>query len=61
MGEVSTASPALSTQGMTKHFGAVVALEGLDLEVQRGEIFGFLGPTGSTGPRPLCQSRRFTT
>ncbi|HWS58963.1 MAG TPA: ABC transporter ATP-binding protein [Actinotalea sp.] len=32
---------------MTKHFGTVVALEDLDLEVHRGEIFGFLGPNGS--------------
>jgi ABC-2 type transport system ATP-binding protein len=47
MDEVTTTSPALSTQGLTKHFGPVVALDGLDLEVQRGEIFGFLGPNGA--------------
>lgn len=38
---------AISTQGLTKHFGRVVALEDLDLEVHPGEIFGFLGPNGA--------------
>lgn len=39
--------PAIRTQGLTKHFGDVVALDGLTLEVQQGEIFGFLGPNGA--------------
>jgi ABC-2 type transport system ATP-binding protein len=38
---------AIATTGLTKHFGSVVALESLDLEVRPGEIFGFLGPNGS--------------
>ncbi len=38
---------AIATAGLTKHFGAVVALADLDLEVRRGEVFGFLGPNGS--------------
>lgn len=38
---------AIATSGLTKHYGRVAALEGLDLEVKRGEIFGFLGPNGS--------------
>ena len=38
---------AITTRGLTKHFGAVVALDGLTLEVQQGEIFGFLGPNGA--------------
>lgn len=41
------AEPAIRTEGLTKHFGDVVALEGLSLEVQQGEIFGFLGPNGA--------------
>lgn len=41
------ATAAIATRQLTKHYGAVVALEGLDLEVQPGEIFGFLGPNGS--------------
>lgn len=38
---------AIATVGLTKHFGSVVALDGLDLEVHPGEVFGFLGPNGS--------------
>jgi len=38
---------AIATMGLTKHYGKVVALESLDLEVRRGEIFGFLGSNGS--------------
>lgn len=42
-----TEHAAIATTGLTKHYGDVVALESLDLEVRRGEIFGFLGPNGS--------------
>lgn len=38
---------AIFTQGLTKSYGKVRALRGVDLEVQRGEIFGFLGPNGA--------------
>jgi ABC-2 type transport system ATP-binding protein len=38
---------ALMTQGLTKSYGKVRALRGLDLEVRCGEIFGFLGPNGA--------------
>jgi ABC-2 type transport system ATP-binding protein len=34
-------------QGLTKSYGKVCALRGIDLQVQRGEIFGFLGPNGA--------------
>src|SRR5260370_1153890 len=40
-------SPAIVTQGLSKSYGDVQALRGVDLEVRRGEIFGFLGPNGS--------------
>ena len=39
--------PAIRTEGLTKHYGEVVALDHLDLTVQPGEIFGFLGPNGA--------------
>ena len=42
-----TEHAAIATVGLTKHYGDVVALESLDLEVRQGEIFGFLGPNGS--------------
>ena len=35
------------TANLHKHFGPVRALDGLDLDVQRGEIHGFLGPNGA--------------
>ena len=38
---------ALMTQRLTKSYGKVRALRGVDLEVRRGEIFGFLGPNGA--------------
>lgn len=38
---------AIRTERLSKRFGRTVALEGLDLEVPRGEIFGFLGPNGT--------------
>ena len=38
---------AIRTQGLTKHYGDVVALDGLTLEVKQSEIFGFLGPNGA--------------
>ena len=41
------ATTAIRTLGLTKHYGRVVALDGLDLEVAQGEIFGFLGPNGA--------------
>lgn len=38
---------AIRTKGLIKNYGPVKALKGLDLQVQRGEIFGFLGPNGA--------------
>ena len=38
---------AISIRGLTKHYGSVEALTDLDLEVRRGEVFGFLGPNGA--------------
>jgi ABC-2 type transport system ATP-binding protein len=42
-----TAPIAITTQGLIKFYGPVQALRGVNLEVQRGEIFGFLGPNGA--------------
>ena len=38
---------AIRIRGLIKHFGRVVALDGLDLDVRIGEVHGFLGPNGS--------------
>ena len=39
--------PSLLLRGLRKAFGDVVAVDGLDLEVTRGECFGLLGPNGA--------------
>jgi len=38
---------AISITNLTKHFGAVKAVQDLSLEVEQGEVFGFLGPNGA--------------
>jgi ABC-2 type transport system ATP-binding protein len=42
-----SAQPAIATAGLSKDYGAGHGLFGLDMEVQRGEVFGFLGPNGA--------------
>jgi ABC-2 type transport system ATP-binding protein len=38
---------AISCQGLVKHYGDVIAVDGLDLEVRREECFAMLGPNGA--------------
>ncbi len=38
---------AIETRGLRKHYGAFVAVDGLDLAVREGEVFGLLGPNGA--------------
>jgi ABC-2 type transport system ATP-binding protein len=48
---------AIEASGLSKHFGDLRAVSGLDLKVPRGQIYGFLGPNGSgksTTIRMLC-------
>jgi ABC-2 type transport system ATP-binding protein len=44
---MSLDAPALRCRGLVKRYGTVVAVNGLDLEVPRGECFGLLGPNGA--------------
>src|SRR5680860_269548 len=39
--------PAILVENLSKHFGEVAALDGVDLEVERGTVFGLLGPNGA--------------
>lgn len=48
---------AIEARGLSKHFGDLAAVSELDLDVPRGQIYGFLGPNGSgksTTIRMLC-------
>jgi ABC-2 type transport system ATP-binding protein len=38
---------AVETRGLTKRFGASVAVDGVELQVPRGSVFGYLGPNGA--------------
>jgi len=40
-------SAVIRTDGLTKRYGRVVAVDGIDLDVPEGDRFGFLGPNGS--------------
>jgi ABC-2 type transport system ATP-binding protein len=49
--------PMIETRGLTRRFGALTAVDHLDLTVPRGEIFGLVGPDGAgktTTLRMLC-------
>jgi lipooligosaccharide transport system ATP-binding protein len=39
--------PLVHARGLVKRFGALVAVDGIDFDVQHGETFGFLGPNGA--------------
>jgi len=52
-----TTETVISVQGLTKSFGDKTVVNGLNMEIQQGEIYGFLGPNGSgktTSIRMLC-------
>jgi len=37
----------IEVRGLVKRFGKIIAVDGLDFEVETGEVFGFLGPNGA--------------
>lgn len=44
---MSDATPAVSVEGLTRRFGAMTAVDDLRFSVDRGELFGLVGPDGS--------------
>jgi len=40
-------APTISTQGLTRRFGELIAVDAIDLRVAPGQFFGFLGPNGA--------------
>ncbi len=55
--ESDVAAYTVLTRGLVRRFGPVRAVDGIDLSVRRGEIYGFLGPNGagkSSAVRVLC-------
>lgn len=42
-----TTEPLIRARGLTKRFASFTAVDGIDVEVARGEAFGFLGPNGA--------------
>jgi ABC-2 type transport system ATP-binding protein len=51
---------AISIRGLVKRYGAFVAVDGLDLDIHRGEIFALLGPNGAgkTTTVEICEGYR---
>ncbi|MEX2552700.1 MAG: ABC transporter ATP-binding protein [Actinomycetota bacterium] len=45
--DIATTEPAVELRGVSKDFGAVRAVDGLDLRIVQGEFFSLLGPSGS--------------
>jgi len=43
----SPAAPVIEASGLTKRYGRFTAVDGIDLAVEKGEVFGLLGPNGS--------------
>ena len=53
-------SAAISIRGLVKRYGDFVAVDGLDLDIRRGEIFALLGPNGAgkTTTVEICEGYR---
>jgi ABC-2 type transport system ATP-binding protein len=55
--EPDTRPLAIDVRGLTKHYGDLAAVDGIDFSVGQGEVFAFLGPNGagkSTTIKMLC-------
>jgi ABC-2 type transport system ATP-binding protein len=59
-GSEPDATAAISIRGLVKRYGEFVAVDGLDLDIRRGEIFALLGPNGAgkTTTVEICEGYR---
>ena len=59
-GDPLDTSAAISIRGLVKRYGDFVAVDGLDLDIRRGEIFALLGPNGAgkTTTVEICEGYR---
>src|SRR6476660_2716099 len=44
---MSEGAPPVEARGLVKRYGEIVAVDGVDLTVARGDVFGYLGPNGA--------------
>ena len=51
--------PILKIEKLTKKYGKTYALNGLDMEVKKGDIYGFVGPNGAGKTTTLHYFRAF--
>ncbi len=49
-GVIADSSQAIRAERLVRRFGGVTAVDGVDLQIRRGEIYGFLGPNGAGKP-----------
>jgi ABC-2 type transport system ATP-binding protein len=47
VGEAASARAAIEVRGLSKRYGPLEAVRGIDITVRRGEVFGLLGPNGA--------------
>ena len=47
MNDSTTPAPAIETRQLVRQYGSLRAVDGVDLAVRKGEIYGFLGPNGA--------------
>ncbi|MBO0818711.1 MAG: ABC transporter ATP-binding protein [Actinobacteria bacterium] len=47
MTPLGTATKPIQAEGLTKRYGETLALDGLDLSIEPGEVYGYLGPNGA--------------
>ncbi len=68
MTATQTSAPAIKLEALERHYGDLIAVDGIDLEIADGEFFSLIGPSGCgktttlrivAGPRGAEQSARW--